>query len=84
MGAFAAPNRTSARSSASDSPTALWACNSWFCRARGPFWVKTLGEAKIGARAHAAQKFLGVWSHQAAVCTLHDKNFGTFLRKRRP
>jgi len=46
--------------------------------------VKTLAEAKVGAREHAARKFLGVWSHQAAVCTLHDKTFAAFLRKSRP
>lgn len=68
---------------ATDSPTASWACDSWFCLARGPFWVKNLAEAKVCARAHGARKFLGIWNHQAAVSSLHGRNGGASPRKPR-
>jgi len=63
------------------SPTALWACGSWFCQHRGPFWVKSLTDAKSSARAHAERKFLGIWNHRAMACSLHDKRVGELLRK---
>ena len=66
------------------SPTAVWACRSWFCKRRGPFWVKNLNDARLGARAHGARKFLGIWSHQAMACALHDKRVGEILRTLRP
>lgn len=62
------------------SPTAVWACRSWFCQQRGPFWVKSLTDARMGARAHGARKFLGIWSHQAMACSLHDKRVSEILR----
>lgn len=63
-----------------DSPTAVWACRSWFCKQRGPFWVRNLHDAKLGARAHAERKFLGIWSHQPMACALHDKRASEILR----
>ena len=62
------------------SPTAVWACRSWFCKHRGPFWVKSLNDARLGARAHGARKFLGIWNHQAMACALHDKRAAEILR----
>jgi hypothetical protein len=40
-------------------------------------------DAKIEARAHGERKFLGLFNHQAAVCTLHDKSVASFRRKLR-
>lgn len=70
------------KASASDlaSSTAVWACRSWFCQQRGPFWVKSLDDARTGARAHGARKFLGIWSHQAMACSLHDRRVREILR----
>jgi hypothetical protein len=64
------------------SPTAVWACRSWFCQQPGPFWVKSLSDARTGARTHGARKFLGIWSHQPMACSLHDKRVGEVLRAR--
>jgi hypothetical protein len=64
---------------APSSATAVWGCRSWFCQQRGPFWVKSLQEARLGARAHAARKFLGLFSHQALACSLHDKRVREIL-----
>lgn len=66
------------------SPTAVWACRSWFCKRRGPFWVKSLSDARISARAHGARKFLGIWSHHAMACSLHDTRVREILRTLRP
>ncbi|HEV8586003.1 MAG TPA: hypothetical protein VGT02_13635 [Methylomirabilota bacterium] len=48
--------------------TTVWACRSWFCRSRGPFWVKSRRDAERAAREHAARRFLGLWSHEPLVC----------------
>jgi hypothetical protein len=42
--------------------------------------VKSLNDARIGARLHGARKFLGIWSHQPMACSLHDKRVGEVLR----
>jgi hypothetical protein len=64
------------------SATAVWACRSWFCQQPGPFWVKTLDDARVRARAHTARKFLGLFSHQAMACSLHDKRVNQILGDR--
>ena len=64
------------------SATAVWACRSWFCQQPGPFWVKSLDDARVRARAHTARKFLGLFSHQAMACSLHDKRVNQILRDR--
>jgi hypothetical protein len=61
--------------------TTVWACQSWFCRKRGPFWVTDRNAAEVGARRHRALKFLGLWSHQAVVCPHRGLNFADFLHK---
>jgi hypothetical protein len=58
----------------------VWACQSWFCRKRGPFWVGDRKEADLGARKHRELTFLGLWRHQAIVCPPRGLSFAEFLR----
>jgi hypothetical protein len=61
--------------------TTLWACRSWFCRRRGPFWTRSRRDAERAAREHAARRFLGLWSHEPLVCPAHGISFTDFLRR---
>ncbi len=63
--------------------TTVWACRSWFCRSRGPFWVKSRQDAERAARAHAARRFLLLWSHEPLVCPTRGVSVTDFLRKLR-
>lgn len=63
--------------------TTVWACQSWFCGKRGPFWVNSRKAAEAGAREHSARRFLGLWAHAALVCPARDGSVTEFLRKLR-
>ena len=64
-------------------PTSVWACRSRFCLHRGPFWVRSVKEAKAAAAGHRARKFVGVWSHDAVVGPARGQSFLDFLREMR-
>ena len=63
------------------SSLAVWACQSWFCRTRGPFWARSMKDAESGALEHRARTFLGLWNHSAMVCPRRGLSFADFLRK---
>jgi hypothetical protein len=64
-------------------PTAVWACRSRFCLHRGPFWVKSIEDARLDARKHRERRFLGVFSHDAVVRPGRGQSFIAFLREMR-
>ena len=64
-------------------PTAVWACRSRFCLQRGPFWVKSIEDARLDAGKHRARRFLGVFSHDAVVRPGRGQSFIAFLREMR-
>ncbi|PYM24719.1 MAG: hypothetical protein DMD78_08230 [Candidatus Rokuibacteriota bacterium] len=64
-------------------PTAVWACRSRFCLARGPFWVKSLKDAQRDAARHRARRFLGLFGHDAVVRPGQGQSFLAFLRQMR-
>jgi hypothetical protein len=68
---------------AEPTPTAVWGCRSWFCLDRGPFWVKSLRAAQLGAAKHRERRFLGVFSHDAVVRPGQGQSFLAFLREMR-
>ena len=53
-----------------ESLQAAYACQSWFCRDRGPFLAKNLEAAEAGARGHRSRKWLGVWPHNVVTYRL--------------
>ena len=64
-----------------DGVSTVWACQSWFCRKRGPFWVRSRKDAEAGAREHSTRHFLGLWAHEALVCPARNGSATEFLRK---
>jgi hypothetical protein len=68
---------------AAPTPTAVWACRSWFCLHRGPFWVKSLGAAKLEAARHRERRFLGLFGHDAVARPGQGQTFLAFLREMR-
>jgi hypothetical protein len=63
--------------------TAVWACRSRFCRHRGPYWTRSIKIAKADAGKHRAQKFLGLWGHDAVVRANGGQSVIEFLRQMR-
>ena len=63
--------------------TVVWACRSRFCRHRGPFWARSIKTAKVDASKHRAQKFLGLWGHDAVVRSNGGQSIIEFLRQMR-
>jgi hypothetical protein len=59
----------------------VWACRSWFCGKRGPFWVRSRKDAVAGAREHSTHRFLGFFAHAAIVCPAGAGSVRDFLRK---
>ena len=66
---------------ADETATTVWACRSRFCLQRGPFWMRTLKDARAEARKHRARRFLGIWSHDAVVGPRGGESFMDFLRE---
>jgi hypothetical protein len=66
---------------AAPTPTAVWACRSWFCLHRGPFWVKTLTVAQRAAASHRELRFLGLFGHDAMARPGRGQTFLAFLRQ---